>query len=574
MKKFYKVSFHATAGVSPEHAAFPEPLAATVRGAQPASDSVRRQLSSWNDETAARHYAETALASAGAESLEALIAPERAELVPDLRMVDARESPLTDTRRVDFTQTRHSVPIFGTKAVVEIDRSDRRFVSMDATLTEPPDVSPVAAVSPREAMQAIAAFSGVELAKLSLQQAPELNYFLDEKNERWRLVYYFRNLNAKPPAEVGESPAGSRAHLDGGSPRELFATYDYMVDAHDGEVVYHFSSAPLLDVPIPCRGLDEDAVQRDFFGLRAGDGTLRLSDPLRGIDTFDHTFGDITSPTLPTVPISHSQVDFAQTHRAGVSAHYYATKVFDFFNEVLKRNGIDDRGMRLVSMVNCTFSQHSPPPEWKNAVWWNNRMWYGQVRNGTGFQSYARHFDVIAHELTHGVTETTSNLVYRDQSGALNESFSDIFAVMVKNWYPGEPNPVSTWSWELGAGLGGNGRPLRDLSDPTRTGDPDHMDDYLDTTDDEGGVHTNSNIHNKAAFHLLTATDAAGSSILRPDEVAILYYVTLTRLNRLADFSDCLRILRSVAATYFTGDPRGVEKQAAIDSAYQRVGIT
>jgi bacillolysin/neutral peptidase B len=297
-------------------------------------------------------------------------------------------------------------------------------------------------------------------------------------------------------------------------------------------------------------------------------------DPLRGIDTFDHTFADITSASLPTVPISHSQVDFDQTHRAGVSAHYYATKVYDFFNDVLKRNGIDDRGMRLVSMVNCTFSQHSPPPEWKNAVWWNNRMWYGQLRNGGGFQSYARHFDVIAHELTHGVTQTTSDLVYRDQPGALNESFSDIFAVMIKNWYPGEPNPVATWSWLLGAGLGSNGGPLRDVGDPTRTGDPDHMDDYLVTTSDHGGVHTNSNIHNKAAFNLLTATDAAGNPIVRPDEVAILYYVTLTRLSRLADFSDCLRILRSVAATYFTGDPRWPEKRAAIDDAYRRVGIT
>lgn len=569
MKKFYKVNFNAAADVSPE------PLAATVRTAGPPSDSVRHQISSWNDETAARHYAESALASAGAESLAALIAPERAELVPDLRMTDARESPLTGTRRVDFMQTRHSVPIFGTKAVVEIDGGDRRFVAIDATLTEPPDASPVAGVSPREALQAVAEFTGSNEEELVYEQAPELNYYLDEKEDRWRLVYYFRNLKAQPPAEAEEGPEreGGRAHLDGGSPREVFATYDYMVDAHDAEVVYYFSSAPHLDVPIPCRGIDEDAVQRDFFGLQAAGGSLLLSDPLRGIDTFDHGFNDITSANLPSLQISHPNVDFGSAHTAGVSAHYYATKVFDFFNDVLKRNGVDDRGMRLVSMVNCTFSRHGQPPEWRNAVWWKNRMWYGQVRSGEAFRSYARHFDVIAHELTHGVTETTSNLVYRDQSGALNESFSDIFAIMIKNWYPGEPNALATWNWQLGPGLARNGGPLRDLSDPTQTGDPDHMDDFLVTTDDDGGVHTNSNIHNKAAFNLLTATDAAGNSILTPGEVAILYYLTLTRLNRLADFSDCLRILRSVAMTYFTGDPSWPAKRAAIDLAYQRVGI-
>lgn len=108
--------------------------------------------------------------------------------------------------------------------------------------------------------------------------------------------------------------------------------------------------------------------------------------------------------------IANSDTDFGNSSTAGVAAHYYALLVFDFFNHVLIRNDIDDRGMRLVSMVNCTYSRHSPPPEWRNAVWWNNRMWYGQNRNGGEFSSYARHFDVIAHELTHGVTGTTSNL--------------------------------------------------------------------------------------------------------------------------------------------------------------------
>ena len=74
--------------------------------------------------------------------------------------------------------------------------------------------------------------------------------------------------------------------------------------------------------------------------------------------------------------------------------------------------------------------------------WWQQKMWYGQV-NGT---SLAKHLDVIAHELTHGVTETSSKLIYRRLSGALNESYSDIFGVIIANWYPGAPQPIQTWT--------------------------------------------------------------------------------------------------------------------------------
>ena len=176
--------------------------------------------------------------------------------------------------------------------------------------------------------------------------------------------------------------------------------------------------------------------------------------------------------------------------------------------------------------------------------------------------------------MTHGVTETTSNLVYRNQSGALNESFSDIFGVLINNWYPNEPNPITAWNWEIGPGLGSNNLPLRDMSDPTRTNDPDHMDDYLHTVRDNGGVHTNSNIHNKAAYNVLTAVDANGDNVFTPMEVAILYYYTLMRLHRTADFLDTLRVLKSVTSTYFSGNlQQQSEKRQAIEDAYQSVGI-
>ena len=87
---------------------------------------------------------------------------------------------------------------------------------------------------------------------------------------------------------------------------------------------------------------------------------------------------------------------------------------------------------------------------------------------------------------------------YRDQSGALNESFSDIFGVIVANWYRhGADADVGGWSWEIAPGWRPDGLPLRDLRNPRRLGAPEHMRDYLVTAEDSGGVHTNSSIHNR-----------------------------------------------------------------------------
>lgn len=553
----------------------PRGIAMAVRSAhaEPMSPETSKMLKGSNDETMARTYLDAILSERKGE-LFPLTAPDKPEMVPDLHLTEVQDSPLTPTRVLKFIQTSRSVPIFGTAAFVEIDGLDRRLVSTDATLTDTPNVSAVARLSASDALAAIEKQDGKTLSAADAAElsAPALNFFADAASHQWRLVYHFRSVPIVPPEQRGPHVG----HGLGRSPRDDFQRYDYLVDAHAGDIAYYFSSQPCLDVPTHCRGIDEFGQPQEFFGLAASGGQFRLSDPLRNIETFDHGGNDITAAVLPTIPITHTSTDFARTNTAGVSAHFFATQVFDFYNNVLKRNGVDDKGMKLVSMVNATYARHEAPPNWHNAVWWNNRMWYGGVQNGGGgSDSYARYFDVIAHELTHGVTETTSNLVYRDLPGALNESFSDIFGVIINNWYPGEPNSISGWNWEIGAGLGAGGTgPLRDLRDPARTGQPVHMSAYVPITDDNGGVHHYSGIHNKAAYHVLTAVDAHGADVFDPREVALLYYLTLTRLTRMSDFSDCLRVLKSVISTLHAGAPAqlNTKRQAATD-AYQQVGI-
>ena len=242
------------------------------------------------------------------------------------------------------------------------------------------------------------------------------------------------------------------------------------------------------------------------------------------------------------------------------------------------RDGIDDRGMELISHVNCTMAAYETPLEWRNAQWWQKKMWYGQVKDAKGvLKSFSKYLDIIAHELTHGVTETTAGLVYCNQSGALNESFSDIFGILIRNWDWAKPETggeVTEWNWEIGSGLGELGLPLRDIGNPTRTGDPDHMDKYILTTEDSGGVHWNSNIHNEAAHYILIAKDDADGYVFTPRQVAEMYYHCLLRLGELASFTQARHTLINVAGVYFAGDTQRKDRLDAIRRAYDKVGIT
>jgi bacillolysin len=175
--------------------------------------------------------------------------------------------------------------------------------------------------------------------------------------------------------------------------------------------------------------------------------------------------------------------------RAGVDAHFYAASVYDWYKANVNRNSIDNAGMSLESLVHYG-------KNYNNAFWNGTYMVYGDG-DGVNFRAFSGALDVIAHELTHGVTEKTSNLVYQDQPGALNESWSDAMGAVIegRNWLMGEDICIP----------GGAYTAFRSMQDPTIFGDPAHMNQYLVTTDDNGGVHTNSGIPNKAFYEFATA---------------------------------------------------------------------
>jgi hypothetical protein len=177
------------------------------------------------------------------------------------------------------------------------------------------------------------------------------------------------------------------------------------------------------------------------------------------------------------------------------------------WQEVYGRNSLDGKGLPLVASVH--YGQN-----YDNAFWDGSQMVFGDG-DGTIFQPFTRSPDVIAHELAHGITQYTSGLNYQGQAGALNESVSDVFGVLVKQRSLGQSAEAADWL--IGADLladGVKGLALRSMvapgtayDDPRLGKDPQpaHWRDYVETTDDNGGVHINSGIPNKA-FQVVATT--------------------------------------------------------------------
>ena len=193
-------------------------------------------------------------------------------------------------------------------------------------------------------------------------------------------------------------------------------------------------------------------------------------------------------------------------------------KTYDFYFEFFQRNSVDGRGLELDGFVH--FGE-----KYQNAFWDGKKMVFGDG-DGVIFNGFTDELDVIAHELTHGVVQYTSELEYMFQSGALNESLADVFGIMVKQWGldPGNPQEAANANWLIGEGIwatGVNGRALRDMQNPGTAYDdekvgkdeqPAHWKDrkILPRSKDNGGVHYNSGIPNRAFY--LAATKIGGFS--------------------------------------------------------------
>ncbi len=233
------------------------------------------------------------------------------------------------------------------------------------------------------------------------------------------------------------------------------------------------------------------------------------------------------------------------TNRYADKAHIHTIGTYDFYATQHGRNSLDNKGMEIISTVE--YCDPDRPCPYENASWLGTQVVYGSKHG------YPLADDVVAHELTHGVTDYESSLFYYYQSGAINESFSDLWGEFYDQTN-GQENDAAHVKWLIGEDISGSD-PLRNMSNPTMSpfDDPDRMtsNKYHFTENDTGGVHTNSGINNKAVF-LMVDGETFNSKTVTPIgwvKTAAIYYEVQTKLlTSGADYSDLYYALQQACS--------------------------
>jgi Zn-dependent metalloprotease len=248
-------------------------------------------------------------------------------------------------------------------------------------------------------------------------------------------------------------------------------------------------------------------------------------------------------------------------------AFSYSGSTYNFYRQIFGRNSLDDHGMSLISSVHLGQGLN-------NAFWTGEQMCYGDG-DGRIFIRFTKSFDVVGHELTHGVISHTCNLVYSKESGALNEHFADVFGSLVKQW--SRRQTVAKADWLIGADIMGpetDAKSLRTFkadkayeNDPLLGTDPQpkHLKNKYTGSGDHGGVHINSGIPNHAFY--LAAIEIGGRAWERAGQI---WYKTMLKLNSNSNFSDMVELSVETAATLYGS---GSKEHKAVAKAWKSVGF-
>lgn len=427
--------------------------------------------------------------------------------IDDLKMAHTR-----------FRQTVNGIPVWEGEAIVHL-KSDGSLANVTDELKENIAVNTTPNLAAEDAVR-IATDSYRGKAKLS--DAPKVETFIYRGAKRDHLVY-----RVESPRVAGDAAPSAKV---------LF------IDAQTGETVNEYDNLQTGSG----NSLYSGTVTID---TSSAGGTFYMEDLTRRMGTFNmNNTGSTTTGTGGTQSryTGPDDVWSATNERAGVDAHYGAAKTYDYFKNVHGRNGINGSNgpgttaAGANSSISLVASRVHFGSNYNNAFWYQNRMSYGDG-NGSTFSPLVT-LDIAGHEMTHGVTENSANLTYQNESGALNESMSDVFGAMVELYADGGSPTADTW--KIGEDCytpsNGTGDALRYMDDPHRAGnsgytaddDPDHYAERYTGTGDNGGVHINSGIANKA-FYLAVAGGThhrSGVTVtgMSPNDAARIWYRALT----------------------------------------------
>jgi len=529
------------------------------RAGSAAESLTATQLQNVDPESAAKRILAHALESTSAAELTA---PTVGGIESDFKSLGVETVPLTGTIMVKFRQQVRDIPVYGSLVSVELDEHNE-MVSINSHLATPDVTSFVAKLSPQDALKRAGAEAGYgrELPEVT----PVLNLYLDHENT-WHLAYIVEKVRIR---KEPKATAGASEHAP--------LVFDYVVDALTGSLIAALPRTPSMAAGT-AQGVDELGITQTL-GIDTNGATQVLRDTTLNIETYDFNWADpkAHAAKLPGTIYAAPPVWTS----AAISAHANAAVVASFLRDVLKRNNIDGKGGRIVQSVNCIWKTYEDPPgskNWLNAFWDPDReqMIYGQGTVDEKLRSLSSSLDIVAHELFHGVTAHSSKLEYVSETGALNESYSDIFGIIVSNFK--EPD-MAKWNWLVGDGLSTGLTAFRDFQDPTRLGHPKIMSEYrqMAPDDDYGGVHINSGIHNFAAYTIITAEDGAGGRLFKPEESAAIFYIALTQhLSRQSSFSDSRRgVVLAARSLYRTLPQAAIDQRVrAIEAGFDTAEIT
>ncbi len=313
--------------------------------------------------------------------------------------------------------------------------------------------------------------------------------------------------------------------------------WEYFIDAQNGAILNKYDNTCTLG-PTTATAVDLQGITRTIGTFNAN-STHYLIDASKSMYTGNNNFPGAGKGTIVTLDAQNTNMQNLQyvditsasnswNNPTAISAHYNAETSWDYFKSKFNRNSINGSGGDVVSFINVADDNGGGLD---NAFWNGQYMFYGN--GNTQFNKLAKGLDVGGHEMTHGVVQETANLEYQGESGAMNESFADVFGTLIDrdDWNLGE-DVVKLSAFPTGV--------MRSMSDPHNGGtnladngwQPNHMNEKYTGSQDNGGVHINSGIVNHA-YYLIANT-------IGKDEAEQIYYRALSNyLTKTSKFIDC-----------------------------------
>jgi len=408
------------------------------------------------------------------------IAHEVLELSPssDLRMIRQQSDELGMTH-IRMQQYVNDVPVYAQQYIMHMDGN--KLLSSNGTAARSFDPSSARELSTEQALQ------------IGLKQRPSRLLARDHKEFKEiapeALLYWY-------PTHAGEDGSMVYRLVYVVSVYSLMPHYkfDYFVDASTGEILHEIDMLHTTGVPHQCETI-HNGIRTIEVTERAPDEFILL-DEGRNVSTtsVDINFSNEVELVNDTTFWSTDDYQFGE-----LDAHWGAMLFHDYLDETFSRNSIDDQGFPMECKV-------VREPGYSNAFWNGRFTTYG-AGDGVSTLPFTI-LDVVGHEFTHGMVQFTSGLIYQGESGALNESFADIFGKTLE-WYA----TPDEFTWIVGDGIyptrARTG--IRSMSDPNEYGDPNYVggEFWADTNADfdNGGVHINSGVQN-FWFYLLTEGQA------------------------------------------------------------------